>query len=322
MLPYLFLIIGLVLLVKGADLFVEGSSSIAKILRVPSIIIGLTIVAFGTSAPEAAVSVTASIQGQNEIAVGNVIGSNMFNLLVVVGMCAVIRRVRVKRSMIAKEFPFAILSCLILIVMALDTQLGGQSGPGVKNLLSRADGIILLIFFAMFLYSLIRFALDSRRQSAGQETEQGAMSISKSILFSLAGIAGVILGGKLTVDGASDIAASFGISQKLIGLTVVAIGTSLPELVTSIVAARKGESDLALGNAIGSNIFNAFFILGMSSAISPIPFDMTSVYDMVILGAASLLVYFFAVSKKKIYRPEGIAMIAAYAAYMVYIILR
>lgn len=326
MLPYLFLIIGLALLVKGADIFVEGSSSIAKILRVPSIIIGLTIVAFGTSAPEAAVSVTAALQGQNGIAVGNVIGSNMFNLLVVVGMCAVIRRVRVKRSMIAKEFPFAILSCVILIVLALDTTLGQRGGLAVTtdttNMLSRADGIILLIFFAMFLYSLIRFALDSRRQTAGQEAGSGAMSIPRSLVYTVLGIAGVILGGKLTVDGASDIAASFGISEKLIGLTIVAIGTSLPELVTSVVAARKGESDLALGNAIGSNIFNAFFILGMSATISPMPFDMTSVFDMVILAAVSLLVYLFAVTKKKIYRSEGIAMIAAYAVYLVYIILR
>lgn len=313
---YILLLLGFVLLIKGADYFVEGASSIAKKFRIPTLIIGLTIVAFGTSAPEAAVSIASAIKGQNEIALGNVIGSNIFNLLFVVGMAAVICPLQVKKSMIIKEFPFAILSCLVLVILVQD-QLFGTSTMVVLN---RGDGLILLLFFCIFMYYLIGVAISARSEAV--EEEIAVMPLGRSSLFTLGGIIGIVVGGDIVVDSASEIALAWGMSQNLVGLTIVAVGTSLPELVTSIVAARKGETDITLGNVIGSNLFNVFFILGISSCIHPIAVNPNIIVDSLFLLAVTLVTYFFAITKKTINKIEGGCLVAVYIIYMIFIIIR
>ncbi len=313
---YFILVIGFVLLIKGADLFVDGASSIAKSLKIPSLIIGLTIVAFGTSAPEAAVSITGAFAGANDITVGNVIGSNLFNLLVVVGVASFISPLNVKRSIIAKEFPFAIMGAFVLIVLGYDSRYHNYP----DNVLTRADGIMLLVLLAIFMYYLIELALTSRKNGVEEEEEIKVYSMPKSIGLCLIGVIGIVLGGDWVVDAASDIALKFGMSQSMVGLTIVAVGTSLPELVTSIVAARKGESDIALGNVIGSNIFNIFFVLGISSFIHEITINTAVFFDMFIMLAASFITYGFAASKRKINKPEGAFLVLLYVVYMAFVI--
>ncbi len=313
---YILLIVGFVGLVKGADWFVQGASNIAKILHVSGIVIGLTIVAFGTSAPEAAVSITAAFKGNNDIAVSNVIGSNIFNTLMVVGFSAAIASLKVQRNLLRKEFPLSVVGTLALLFLCIDQEIAKE---GV-TVISRGDGLVLVLFFIMFMYMTITGALDEKIED--DEDDIKKISKWKSILCALIGIAGVIIGGQLVVDSAFAIARNFGVSDTLIGLTIVAIGTSLPELVTSIVAAKRGESDIALGNAIGSNMFNIFFILGISATIRPITVQLISVIDIAILSAISLVLYIFAMRKKKIGRGMGFAMIAVYLIYTVYIILR
>lgn len=302
---YVWLLIGFALLIKGADFFVEASSSIAKRLRVPSIIIGLTIVAFGTSAPELAVSTAASISGNNDIALGNVLGSNIFNLLVVLGACGVVRPFGVK---LRWDFLATIgVAVILLIMIAFDLTVG------------RADGIILLILFIAFVGLTVRDALINRIIT-NEEIE--TLSPLRSLIYIIGGLAAIVWGGDLVVNSASSIARSFGLSQNLVGLTIVAMGTSLPELVTSIVAARKGENGLALGNVIGSNLFNILMVLGISSTISPIAVSALSIYDTAFLIAASIITLFLCKSKQRISRMEGIIMLALYFSYMVYIVLR
>lgn len=312
---YVLLIAGFVLLIKGADFFVEGSSGIAKKLKVPSLIIGMTIVAMGTSLPEAAVSVTASVSGNNALAVSNVIGSNIFNLIVVCGACALFTPLKVQLNTLKKEFPFSILIAILLLGM-------GYIGMSV----GRIDGIILLVIFVLFLVWMVRSAMHARKEVEAEEErleeDIKIRPIWLCLIFIVGGAAAIALGGKLVVDSASAIATTFGLSQNLIGLTIVAMGTSLPELVTSLVAAHKDEVDMALGNVIGSNVFNILFVLGMAATISPVAFIMENVIDIVILTAMSILVLSFAWSKKKIERPEGIFMLLIYAAYMVYICMR
>lgn len=313
---YILLLIGFVLLIKGADFFVDGASSIAKTLKVPALIIGLTIVAFGTSAPELAVSITSAMKGQNGIAVGNVVGSNIFNVLMVVGVSAMICPLVVKKSILVKEFPFTILAGIALFIMAIDTVLGS----GSANILSRTDGIMLLIFFGIFMYYLIEVALQARANGEEEEEIEG-MPLWKGIVFSLGGIAGIVVGGDIVVDSATNIALAWGMSETLVGLTIIAVGTSLPELVTSIVAARKGESDIALGNVIGSCIFNVFLILGVSATINPIELGGAIFTDMFIMIVITVVTYFFAMSKR-INKVEGGILVATYVAYMAYIIVR
>ncbi len=315
MMMYVWLIVGFVLLVKGADFFVDGSSSVAKILRVPSIIIGLTIVAFGTSCPEAAVSITASIEGKNAISLGNVIGSNIFNLLVVTGASAVLMPITVDRGMLKREFPFSIIVAVILLAFAADTMLRGME----TNAVGRGAGIVLLILFVLFVAFMVWSALKNRTES---QEEYKTMSVTRSLIYIVGGLAAIIIGGQLVVDSATEIARTFGLSETLIGLTIVAMGTSLPELVTSIVAAVKGESDLALGNVIGSNIFNILLILGASAIIAPLSVGIEIIYDTVILIVMSIVVYIMAFGKKKIGRLEGAIMLLGYAVYMAYIIMR
>lgn len=304
------LLVGFVVLVKGADFFVDGSSSIAAALKVPAVIIGLTVVAFGTSAPELAVSVTASLHGSNGIAVGNVVGSNMFNLLMVIGVSALIAPVVVNKTILKVDYP---------ICIAATALLAGLTFFCDKNL-TRVGGIVLLVGFALFLFSTIQRGLAERNQpSDAPAPEKFGV---KTLLFTLIGIAGVILGGQLVVDSASEIAGKLGMSETLVGLTIVAIGTSLPELVTSVVAARKGQCDLAMGNAVGSNIFNILLILGAASAIKPIEVSTKSMIDMAILLGITALVFVFAVTRKKVGRGEALVMILAYCGYTAYIIGR
>lgn len=301
------LLLGFLLLVKGADFFVEGSSSLAKLLRVPSAIIGLTVVAFGTSTPEAAVSITAALKGSNNIALANIIGSNIFNLLMVIGVCALIRDMHIDKQILKKDYLFNILITIVLIAMLLDAKLG------------RTDGILLLLLFGYYLYDAIR-----RARIAGEEEgkEGRILSPALALLFIGGGIAAIIAGGNLVVGSAKKIALDFGLSETFVGLTIVAIGTSLPELVTSIVASKKGENGLALGNVVGSNIFNILFILGFSSALSPLQTDAFVIYDMAVLMVVMLVTWFLAGNDGKISRKEGLVMLAMYLSYMVYIVNR
>jgi len=307
---YILLVVGFVLLIKGADFFVEGSSSIAKMFKVPSLIIGMTIVAMGTSLPECSVSVSASITNNNALAVSNAVGSNIFNLMVVCGFCALLAPLAVQPKTLKQEFPFSIVTALLLMAF-------GYFGMSV----SRIEGVIMLVIFIFFLLWMI-YSAKKARAEGGEEEEVTVMPIWKSALYIVGGAAAIAFGGDLVVDAASAIAASFGLSQNLIGLTIVALGTSLPELVTSAVAAKKNEVDMALGNVIGSNIFNILLVLGVAAAISPIEFIMENVVDILILTVMSLLVWVFAWSKHEIRRMEGVIMLVLYFIYMGYIIVR
>lgn len=303
---YVLLLVGFVLLIKGADFFVEGSSSLARILRIPSVIIGLTIVAMGTSAPEASVSINAALAGSNDIAISNVVGSNIFNGLVVVGVCAVLAAFQTNKDILKRDMPLNIFVSAILCLMFLDGKL------------SRTEGILLLAGMILYLCFMIRSALNNREPGADIQT----LSLPVSLLYIVGGLAAVIFGGDLVVDKACIIARSWGVSQNFIGLTIIAIGTSLPELVTSIVATRKGDSSLALGNAIGSNLFNILFILGMSSVISPLHVLDESVIDCLLLTVSAIILYLFARSKKKMTRLEGAICILLYISYTAYLLIR
>ena len=313
-LAIVFLIAGYFLLVKVADVFVEGSSSIAKRFHVPAIIIGLTIVAMGTSLPETAVSVVAAIQHKNTLAISNVVGSNIFNMMVVIGFCAIMTPVAVQKATLKRDL-FAALLLMIL------------GGVGMK--LGRFDSAVFPVFFAIFIGTMIRMALKAGKEGGQLQSEeieaaeaQKVMSMPKSLLFLVVGVAGIVIGGDVVVDSASNIALKIGMSQTLVGLTIVSIGTSLPELVTSVVAARKNEVDMALGNAIGSNIFNILFVLGLAGVISPMPFLMENIIDIMILIVLSLLIWGFAWTKEKISRKEGIVMLVLYVVYVIYICMR
>jgi cation:H+ antiporter len=320
----LLLAVGFALLVKGADFFVEGSSSVAKKLAVPSIIIGLTIVAMGTSLPETAVSVTASLTNNNELAISNVVGSNIFNLMFVIGVCSILCTIYVQRETVTRDIPFSIICALLLLVLGI-LAIGDASGMTLGHL----DGILFLILFAGYIGLMIRSAMKARAEGREVEVndefdaeELKVMSYPKSILFIIGGAVAIAIGGDLTVNTASRIALELGMSQTLIGLTIVSIGTSLPELVTSVVAARKNEIDMAVGNAVGSNVFNILMVLGIASAINPVSLIRENIIDILILIAFSVVVWIFAATKKQISRKEGIAMVAMYLVYAVYIILR
>lgn len=318
---YLLLILGFVLLIKGADFFVDGSSNVARLLRIPSVIIGLTIVAFGTSLPEASVSITAAMDGANELALSNVIGSNLFNLLIVVGACAVVAPMPVTKSVMKKEFPFTIVVTAIILIMSADQLLFRSA----NNVLSQINGVILLALFVVFLTSTIRDGLKSRKDSSDEEVV-AAMGRKASPLLSgifiIGGLVGIVVGGNLVVSSATDIALSFGLSQTFIGLTIVALGTSLPELVTSVVASHRGENDIALGNVVGSNLFNLLFVLASSASLHPVGVNQESMIDLLILIVASLIVWLFGRGKSTISRREGAVMLAFYAGYFVYITIR
>ena len=311
---YILLLVGFILLVKGADIFVEGSSAIAKHFKIPAFLIGLTIVAMGTSAPEAAVSITAAVGGQNGIVAGNVLGSNIFNTLAVLGICALIKPCPVAPKIVKGEYPMSGGVTILFIILALTTL-----GSSESLYFSRIDGIILLIAFISFLVFTIKKALS---EDHTDDEEIKDLSMIKAAIMVILGIAGIIIGGNFVVNSASAIAASFGISETLIGLTIVAIGTSLPELVTSVAAATKGHTDIAVGNVIGSNIFNLLFVMGLSTTIHPVSIEMISVYDAAILTVITFVTLIPCIRHKHITRLWGAIMTALYVIYMVYIVMR
>lgn len=305
-------IIGFVLLVKGADFFVEGSGSVAKKFNIPVFIIGMTIVAMGTSAPECAVSISASLRGINGMAISNVIGSNIFNLLVVCGVCALFQPLVIKKETLKKEFPFSVLVAVIIGVMGLAGMMVGHM-----------DGIILVVIFALFLYWMVRPAKKSMQAGEDVEAEEiKDLPIWKCLVFIGGGLVAIVIGGQMVVNCSETIARGFGLSETLIGLTICSIGTSLPELVTSVVAAKKNQAGMALGNVIGSNIFNILLVGGLASAISPIAMNMNNLIDIVILVIVSLYIMALVWKKQLLTRAGGVSMLAVYAAYMVYICVR
>ena len=327
---YFWLIFGFVLLIVGADIFVEGSSSLAKKFKIPTIIIGLTIVAFGTSMPEASVSISAALEGKNEIAVSNVIGSNILNLLVVLGASALICPVKSNDTAIKHEIPFSILLTGVFgAIVACSIKLP-EGVTGIQAVLNagfkvgRLGGIILLLFIIYYVYRQVKNALKSMKSGEIEDEEDDSqpLPLSMSLKMIVLGLFAIVMGGNYVVDSACTIAEKFGMSEHFIGLTIIAIGTSLPELVTSVIAARKGESDIALGNVIGSNVFNIAFVLGASATISPIPVDIVSVYDVIILLFVSVLSLYFAKTQKRFSRLEGLTMLILYAVYCGYILVR
>jgi len=331
-LSVLLIVGGLVILVKGADVFVDGSSQIAKKLNVSERLIGLTLVAFGTSFPELSISVIAAINGSDGLAIGNVVGSNIFNICGVLGIIALVRPIVVSKSMIRKDIPMNILTTLVLFILLYDTIFVGAS----ENILTRSDALIFLLFFAIFLYytfyntssdlqpiptkKLNETKVDSK--SAPANTSQKKYSHTKNILMIVLGLGGVLLGGELVVRGGVSVAEAFGLSHALIGLTIVSIGTSLPELTTGIVAVTKGKFDIAVGNVVGSGMFNVLFILGTAAVIAPITLTVDILLDIIVLVVVTVFLFFTSRSKGKISRAEGVFFIVVYLAYLVYIIHR
>lgn len=310
------LIIGFAMLIKGADLFVDGAAGVADKFGIPQIIIGLTIVAFGTSAPEAAVSITSALKGSAELAVGNVLGSNILNVLIILGLTAVIRPIKMQAQTYKYELPFVMFSTVLVAVL-------GYVGGSI-NLF---DGIILWVFMILFLVYLFRSAKKGKTDLVEMPDEDGEGAKPKPvwllILFIILGGAMIVLGSNFTVDSASFIAKKFGMTDRLIGLTIVAFGTSLPELVTSVIAARKGNSDIAIGNIVGSNIFNILFILGTTALITNIPYAMNFNFDAAIALAALVILFVLVSNKEKtLKRWGGALMLASYAAYFAYIVIK
>ena len=316
---FLILIIGFALLIKGADVFVEGASSIAKKFNVPSMIIGLTIVAMGTSAPEAAVSITSSLAGQNDMSVANVVGSNFFNILIVLGVSSIIAKLPVQKETIKSDTPFLIGISVILLIFGINLKLG------------RIEGLVFLALFTYFLIYTIKSAKKSTKNDtleAGEtaiaiETQTSSdISLPKTILISIVGIIGIVVGGDMVVDSATSIATSFGMSANLVGLTIVAVGTSLPEFVTSVVAIKKGETEIAIGNVIGSNIFNILLVLGLAALINPISMSMFAFIDIIFMVLITFLLYIFMKKNNSLVKSQGIIFIVLYIAYMAYTIMR
>lgn len=318
--PYVLLIVGFALLMVGANYFVKGASNISSLLRVPPILVGLTIVSFGTSSPEATVSIIAALNGNDDVSLGNVVGSNMFNTLFVLGVTAFIAPLVVNSQTIRKEIPFSFLASITLIVLMADIFLQDFT----QNALTRSDGIVLLLIFAVFLYYIFELARKSRNEleEPQGQLEEKDRSWIKNSLFTIGGLIAIVLGGDFVVTNSTEIAFSLGMSEALVALTIVAVGTSLPELVTSAVAAWKKESEIALGNIIGSNIFNILFVLGASATISPIGVNVALFTDVMILLVFTVIVLIFALTHYTIGKREGLFLAISYIAYMVYIIMR
>ncbi len=313
------LIVGFFLLVKGADKLVDGSASIAKKFGLSSLVIGLTIIAFGTSAPELIVNILASVKGNSDIAMGNIVGSNIANILLILGAAALFSPMEVNNEITKKQIPFSVLAVVVLFVLANNSFFDGVNGASV---LSRSGGIILLLFFIIFLYYTLSISKKKDSSNSGQKIK--IYSNWKSALFIIGGLVALFLGGKFIVDSASSIARYFGLSEALIGLTIVAVGTSLPELAASIIAARKNHADMAVGNVIGSNIFNIFWILGISSAIKPLNYNPAMNFDIFFLIYITVLLIPLIYAGKKNYftRKEGLILVILYAAYLTFISIR
>ena len=313
----LLLLGGLVLILIGANGLTDGAASTAKRFKIPSIVIGLTVVAFGTSAPELTVSISSALKGSSDIAIGNVVGSNIFNTLMIVGCTALFAPIMITRNTLRKEIPLCILSSIVLLICANDVLLDKSA----ENVLSVTDGLLLLCFFIIFLGYTFAIAFGERHETSEDE-EIRVLPVWKSVLFILGGLVGLVLGGQLFVEGATGIARSLGVSESIIGLTLVAGGTSLPELATSIVAALKKNPEIAIGNVIGSNLFNIFFVLGCSASIVPMKMGDITNFDLITLVASGVLLWLFGLffAKRTITRIEGSIMILCYVAYTVTLI--
>lgn len=315
MINFILLVVGLVLLVKCADIFVDGSSNIAKAFGIPSLIIGLTIVAFGTSAPETAVSLTAALKGSSEISIGNVVGSNICNSLLILGAASLFCTLQAKSEVRKRDFPYYLMSAFVLIAMSAEYFFAKQD----IGIITRSNGVTLLCFLGVYIATLIA---DVKRNQKGDNQEEKTKFRFKDIIMILVGIAGIVGGGQLVVNGATGIAQALGVSEKVIALTIVAIGTSLPELVTSVIAARKGETDIAVGNVIGSNIFNILFITGLTATVRPLSLDFTTFIDLIVMFVSSILVFLMLRHNNRITRRKGICMLAMYVIYTAYILVR
>ena len=315
MIDILILLLGLGLILVGANALTDGASAVAKRFGISDLVIGLTIVAMGTSAPELVVSVTAALNDSAELALGNVVGSNIFNILAIVGCTAMVMPIAVGKGLMSKELPLVILSSLVMWAVASDTLLDGEAA----NVVSRIDGILLLAFFAIFM----RYTFSIAKADSPDTEEIKPMPMWKAALWIIGGLAGLIFGGRYFVDGASGIARSLGVSESVIGLTLVAAGTSLPELATSVVAALKKNPGIAIGNVIGSCLFNVFFIIGTASVIAPLPLGSITQTDMLTLVGASVLLWFFGliIGDRKITRVEGTFMVLCFIAYTAWLII-
>ncbi|WP_271397186.1 calcium/sodium antiporter [Salinicoccus roseus] len=315
---YILLVIGFVLLIKGADYFVEGASNIAVKLNVSPLLVGLTIVALGTSSPEATVAILAALEGSPGVVLGNVIGSNIVNITVVVGLTALIAPLTVQSETVRKEIPFAMLAAIVLMILMADVALQGAGA----NIINRGDGIIILLFFSVFLYYVFEMARKNRSSTVEKVDADTGESWLKNILFTIGGLIAIIIGGEMVVSSATEIALSLGMSEALVGLTIVAIGTSLPEIMTSVTAALKGKGDMAIGNVVGSNIFNIFFVTGTASTVAPIAAESKLFFDGWVMVGLTVLLLIFSRTHFKIGRREGAVLLLAYITYLVYIIMR
>lgn len=309
-LQIILLVVGFALLIKGADVLIDGASSTAQNFHVSKMLIGLTIIAFGTSAPELAVSISALLNHSTDMVLGNVIGSNILNILLLIGIAALIKPIRVKVDTVRKELPICLLISTLLVVLFLDVSISGAS----ENLITKSDGIVVLLFFLIFLYYLITLA--KRESKKDDKKEKPKYNLGVSLLLTVIGLAGVIIGSNMVVNGATGIAEAFGVSERIIALTIVAFGTSLPELVTTITASRKGEQDLLVGNIIGSNIFNICIVLGVPVALfGTITSESFQAIDLFMLVGSALLVLLFSSGNRKITRREGALMLVLFVAY-------
>ena len=309
----IYLLLGFIIIIKGSNMLVDGSVNLAKFLKIPTLVIGLTIVAIATGVPEIAISISSSLKGSNGLLLGNLLGSNIFNILFILGLIAIIKPLYIKKEIILKNYAFALLSCLVLFIISYDIYFGDS----LVNLITRTEGILLLCFAGIFLYSTVLGAtLDKNIK-----VEKGKFSF-KDILYIVVGIILIGLSAEVIVNSAVNISKWLGIGEDLIGLTIIAVGTNLPELVTSIVAVRKGEVDIAIGNLVGTNIYNIFLILGLVATINPIVISSNAFIDIIVLAITSFIVYIFIQHKKDINRKEGIIMILLYIIYIVYVVIR
>lgn len=319
LLDILLIIVGLIILVAGAEGLVRGAASLAAKFKISPLIIGLTVVSFGTSAPELTVNILSAINGSPDLAIGNVIGSNIANILLILGVCALIVPLKVKSSTVWKEIPFAVLGVILVFTMGNDQLIDNLP----HNALTRTDGLALLPLMAIFMYYVYGMSKQHPETSDLDEPPQ-EYSVKVSLLYTIAGLVGLVLGGRLLVNGAVSIAAAAGLSESLIGLTIVGIGTSLPELATSVVAALKKQADIAIGNVVGSNIFNVFFVLGVTSTILPLPFNTNVNLDigMALLASLLLFIFMFIGKKHRLTRMEGVFFLTIYFGYIAMLVIR
>ncbi|MBP3567424.1 MAG: calcium/sodium antiporter [Paraprevotella sp.] len=314
----LLLIVGGALVLFGADRLTDGATALARRFGVTEMVIGLTVVAFGTSLPEFVTSFMSTLKGSSDISIGNIVGSNIFNTLVIVGASALVYPIVIRKSTVTKDIPFSVLASIMLIVVVFDVALDGAA----MNILARTDGLLMLGFFSVFMAYTFFMARNTEELSTSNESNVPVkqMPYWKIFLFIILGLAGLVLGGNLFVESACEIALSLGISETVVGLTIVAAGTSLPELATSVVAARKGSSAIAIGNVVGSNIFNIFFVMGMCATIAPMKVGNISYIDLALMLVSMLMLWGFSFSKRKIERWEGALLVIVYLIYLSYLV--